>query len=102
MQQYIHNPVLYEKHKIELRIYFTIVSTNPVIVYYTKAPVLRMCADEYDPMSSEKYIHVCNMAISTQKSYDYIVDFDLYDLQNYLIKKGVITDENWADQVIYP
>jgi len=51
-----------------------------VIVYYTKAPVLRMCADEYDPMSSEKYIHVCNMAISTQKSYDYIVDFDLYDL----------------------
>lgn len=36
-QKYISNPFLYKGHKIEFRIYFSIVSTKPMVAYsYSK------------------------------------------------------------------
>jgi hypothetical protein len=51
VQRYIANPMLYKGHKIEVRIYFIIASTTPLIIYSQNLAHLRMCAEEFDKFS---------------------------------------------------
>ncbi|CAD8200294.1 unnamed protein product [Paramecium pentaurelia] len=62
-QQYIGNPLLFKGHKIEFRVYWIIVSTNPLIAYAYDKTLIRRCIYPYDKFSTLKGAHVCNTAI---------------------------------------
>lgn len=55
-QRYIPNPMLYKGHKIEVRIYFVIASTNPLIIYSQNLAHLRMCGVPFDLFSTQKEV----------------------------------------------
>ena len=55
-QTYVNNPMLYKGNKIEVRIYFFIASTNPLIIYSQNNAHLRMCAVPYDRFSNRKEV----------------------------------------------
>ena len=73
--------------KIEVRVYFFIASTNPLIIYAQNKELLRWCQDNFDVNNSEKFIHVCNVALagSTNKE-NSVIDFELEELQDYLLE----------------
>lgn len=48
--------MLYKGNKIEVRIYFFIASTNPLIIYSQNNAHLRMCAVPYDKFSNRKEV----------------------------------------------
>ena len=62
-QQYIGNPYLYNRHKIEFRVYWILASTNPVIAYAYDKTLIRRCIFPFDKFSTQKEAHVCNTAI---------------------------------------
>ena len=51
-QTYLPNPMLYKGHKIEVRIYFLLISTNPLIIYSQNLAHLRMCGVPFDLKST--------------------------------------------------
>ena len=49
IQEYIHNPLLLDGLKFDLRIYATLVSIDPVQVYVCKEGLARFCTAPYSP-----------------------------------------------------
>ena len=77
--------MLYKGHKIEVRIYFFIASTVPLIIYSQNAAHLRMCGDPYDPFKLTFASHVCNVAVAKTNAKNYVIDFSLDGLRDYLL-----------------
>lgn len=48
--------MLYKNHKIEVRIYFFIASTDPLILYSQNNAHLRMCGVPFDLKSTKKEV----------------------------------------------
>ncbi|CAD8046668.1 unnamed protein product [Paramecium primaurelia] len=117
-QQYIGNPMLYNNHKIEFRIYWVLASTYPIIAYAYDKTLIRRCIAPFDKFSLNKEAHVCNTAIvkSTLKQRgsdldmddenadesELFIDWKLDYLQNLLLKQGKIKDKNWLQNYLYP
>ncbi|CAD8140465.1 unnamed protein product [Paramecium octaurelia] len=117
-QQYIGNPMLYNKHKIEFRIYWVLASTNPIIAYAYDNTLIRRCIAPFDKFSLNKEAHVCNTAIvkSTLKQRgsdldmddenadesELFIDWKLDYLQELLLKQGKIKDKKWLQNYLYP
>ncbi|CAK61412.1 unnamed protein product (macronuclear) [Paramecium tetraurelia] len=68
-QQYIGNPFLFKGHKIEFRVYWIVVSTNPLIAYAYDKTLIRRCIYPFDKFSTLKGAHVCNTAIVKKTLY---------------------------------
>ncbi|KRX02924.1 hypothetical protein PPERSA_13178 [Pseudocohnilembus persalinus] len=102
-QRYIANPMLYEGRKIEVRIYFLIASTDPLIIYSQNNAHLRMCSEIFDKHSLQKEVHVCNVALASKSgNQNFVIDFSLEGLRDYLLEKNHISNKNWVEDVIYP
>jgi hypothetical protein len=93
VQRYISNPLLYNSHKLEFRIYFLISSTDPLIVYAQNKAHIKKCGLPYDKFDTRKDTHVCNTAIQKNKisnldgnedKNEYIIDWNLEYLEEYL------------------
>ncbi|CAD8156648.1 unnamed protein product [Paramecium pentaurelia] len=111
-QRYISNPFLYKGHKIEFRIYYTIISTKPVIAYSYSRALIKRCAKPFSVHSTEKGAHVCNTAIvknlvKTDKDdqeiedEEFFIDWYLEGLEDLLIKQGR-AKKGWLQSYLYP
>ncbi|CAK72571.1 unnamed protein product (macronuclear) [Paramecium tetraurelia] len=117
-QQYIGNPMLFNNHKIEFRIYWVLASTNPIIAYAYDKTLIRRCIAPFDKFSLNKEAHVCNTAIvkSTLKQRgadldlddenadesELFIDWKLDYLQDLLLQQGKIKDKKWLQNYLYP
>ncbi|CAD8138308.1 unnamed protein product [Paramecium pentaurelia] len=117
-QQYIGNPMLFNNHKIEFRIYWVLASTNPIIAYAYDKTLIRRCIAPFDKFSLNKEAHVCNTAIvkSTLKQRgsdldmddenadesELFIDWKLDYLQDLLFQQGKIKDKKWLQNYLYP
>lgn len=63
-----------------------------------------MCGEDFDLFSKKKEVHVCNVAVakSGEKDNNFVVDFSLDGLRDYLIEEGVISNPNWVEEEVYP
>jgi len=117
IQDFVHNPLLLKGHKFDFRMFMLIASTNPLIVYYHDG-FLRLSLQEYDSKSTDKSVHVTNTALSRSLfqmakengTYNGMGENDLKnlqlwmmdELQEYLLKEGIISDPNWLDNYLRP
>ncbi|KAL4448661.1 hypothetical protein ABPG74_012750 [Tetrahymena malaccensis] len=102
VQRYINNPILHDNKKLEVRIYFFIASTDPLIIYVQKLALLKKCANDYDKFDYDFSKHVCNTSISKQITDSFVVEFALEGLEKYLLENNKITNPNWLEEEIYP
>jgi len=72
-----------------------VASTDPLIIYTQKNALLRICSTEYDPLDSDPSKHICNVAITKSTSWDHIINFELEEMEAYLLDEGIITNKNW-------
>lgn len=61
-----------------------------------------MCGTEFDLFSKRKEVHVCNVAVAKSADNNFVVDFSLDGLRDYLIEEKVISNKNWIEEEIYP
>lgn len=47
-------------------------------------------------------MHVCNVAVARAGEPNFVVDFSLDGLRDYLIEEGVISNPNWVEEEVYP
>jgi len=117
MQYYIHNPLLINGHKADLRMFVIVASTNPLIAYYSDG-YLTISLAKFDANSSVKGAFVTNsdvakkLLLDSQKNgmYQGMTEKDLWEqtlwtyesFQRYLLEEGIITDPNWLDNYLRP
>ncbi|KAL4492542.1 hypothetical protein ABPG72_007655 [Tetrahymena utriculariae] len=101
-QKYISNPLKYEGYKLELRIYFLIASTNPLIIYVQKQNFLKKCQLPFDIQSTERASHICNISAPYGQSKSSGFDIFLEELTEYFLEKGIIKNPKWLEETIYP
>ena len=109
MQRYVPNLLLLDGHKFDLRVYLLVASTNPLIAYYHNG-FLKLSVHIFDAKSSNKDAHISNTHIANtafkearEHSWLNMNETELrafqtwtFDrLNNYLLDKGYIHDENW-------
>lgn len=64
-QQYIHNPLLIQKKKFDIRIWVLLTSIQPLEVYYFPQFYLRLCSQEYDRENlGNLFCHLTNFSIN--------------------------------------
>jgi len=66
VSRYIHNPLLINGHKFDLRIYVTVTSVNPLRVYVYKEGLARFASEQYSQSVSKenKFAHLTNYSIN--------------------------------------
>jgi len=117
VQHYIANPLLLHGHKFDFRMYMVIASTNPVIAYYHDG-FLRVSLHQYDVNSTDKGTLLTNTALS-YSAFDLakrngtfagmteteLKNFQIWSfarLQDHLLERGLITDQNWLNNYLRP
>jgi len=116
VQAFIHNPLLLNGRKSDVRLYMLVASTNPLIVYYHDG-YFRVSLTDYDMNTEDQSALITNTAFSSVlaeaektgsyqgKTYDEWKDEQtwLFDkFQNHIIEKGLTADENWMDNHFRP
>jgi hypothetical protein len=101
MQGFIANPLLIKKHKFDIRSYVTIVSGDPLIVYYHDGP-LRASLFEFDPESNDTTNLLSNNLLKgpenmTDEERQYYLNFNMSDLGQYLYDEGKIHNVSWLE-----
>jgi len=117
VQKFIHNPLLIEGHKFDFRSYMMVASTNPLILYYHDG-FLRVSLSKYDVYSNDKNVLLTNTALNSDifeqadqgvlyngMNATELKEFHLWtlpELEKYLLKKQLVTDQNWLENQLRP
>ena len=65
VQQYIHNPLLIDGYKWDLRIYVAITSINPLRIYIYEEGLVRFASEKYDTTDLKNvFSHLTNYSIN--------------------------------------
>ena len=65
VQQYIHNPLLIDGYKWDLRIYVAVTSINPLRIYVYEEGLARFASEKYDTSDLKNiYSHLTNYSIN--------------------------------------
>ena len=65
MQQYIHNPLLIDEYKWDLRIYVAVTSINPLRIYVYEEGLVRFASEKYDTKDLKNvFSHLTNYSIN--------------------------------------
>ena len=90
MQIYFQSPYLLHKHKSEVALYWTLVSIDPLVVYYFDELQIRRNAEPFDHGQFSPYKHVTN--IDAQKSHEHYAElkkslkWQMKDFKEYIEK----------------
>lgn len=66
VQKYIENPLIIESKKFDIRQWVVVTSWNPLTVWAYDDCYIRFAALDYDPSSTNRYIHLTNNAVFKQ------------------------------------
>jgi tubulin polyglutamylase TTLL5 len=69
IQKYVHNPLLLEGHKFDLRIYVLVTSFSPLEAFIYKRGYARLSSRPYNLIANEltdRFIHLTNAAVNRQ------------------------------------
>lgn len=90
IQEYIHNPLLIDGYKFDLRLYIFVNRIKPLEMYLYKDGLIRLCSEKYIEPNEEncnnQYVHITNTAVNIHKdkrNHDIIKllsNSDIYDL----------------------
>ena len=65
VQQYIHNPLLIDGYKWDLRIYVAVTSINPLRIYVYEEGLCRFASEKYDTSDLKNiFSHLTNYSIN--------------------------------------
>lgn len=115
-QKYIHDPLLFEGHKFDFRIYMMIASVKPLKIYYHDG-FLRLSLFKYFKNSTITASQITNTELSKQfiknleaenkthdgKTPDQLREFQmktLDELSDYLNEIGRIQNKNWSNDYL--
>lgn len=106
IQRYIRNPLLLDRRKSEIRIYWLVASSDPLLVLVYREGTVRLntmpfSLDDF----SNTLIHVTN--VFQQKAHpDYdpsaVLKWSFADWENYLIRDLKLAPENWVEGILKP
>ncbi|XP_053625430.1 tubulin glycylase 3A-like isoform X2 [Plodia interpunctella] len=107
IQKYIEEPLLIHDTKFDIRQYYLVTSTYPLIIWCYKECYLKFSSQKYSLKNYHESIHLTNNAV--QRKYKNCLGrhkdlpqqnmWDLDTYKEYLIKIG--QDQSW-DNIIYP
>eukprot|EP00759_Apiculatamorpha_spiralis_P019821 PhF_6_TR25524/c0_g1_i3/m.35711 len=103
VQKYLHNPLLLNGKKFDLRLYVVVTQFGPLEAFISTLGFARFAALPFtlDKASlSNKYIHLTNTAIAKEHHNTSIANgvhkWDLHSLQRHLLSQGVKWDDVWG------
>lgn len=64
VSRYVHNPLLINSHKFDLRIYVLVTSFEPLRVYIYKEGLTRFASEPYSSHKFHKFSHLTNYSIN--------------------------------------
>ena len=89
VQKYIHNPLLIDNLKFDLRLYVLIAKLDPLEAYICKEGLARFCTEKYEKPNiknlSKTYMHLTNYSLNK-----YSTEFDRSE-QDYLGSKRTVS-----------
>eukprot|EP00494_Astrolonche_serrata_P034459 UN34728 len=89
LQQYIHNPLLYDNRKFDIRTYVLILATKPKTTAYFHRGYVRLCGEKYDEKNiKNKQCHITNYHVSRE--------CDGYDLKTDTVD-GKSVRKSWEE-----
>ena len=72
VSRYVHNPLLINSHKFDLRVYVLVTSIEPLRIYVFKEGLARFATETYNTTDkNNKYCHLTNYSIN-KKSESYV------------------------------
>lgn len=99
IQKYIHNPLLADGHKFDLRAYLLIASTNPVIAYYHDG-FLRVSLYDYESKTPPTLDSTKQNGNESQpKNYE---EWSLERFNRYLLDSGKTANNQWLETYLRP
>jgi len=69
VSRYIHNPLLVNGYKFDLRIYVLLTSVNPLRIYIYDEGLVRFATETYfigQPFNTNKFIHLTNYSVNKE------------------------------------
>lgn len=106
LQRYITNPLLLQGRKSELRIYWVILSTNPVVAYLYRTGTVRLTTKDFVlGKFDDKAIHLTNTyQQKKQASYDpsQTLKWSFNDLDDYLFTAGKTNSRAFTSERLIP
>ena len=106
LQRYITNPLLLNGRKSELRIYWVILSTEPLVAYLYDTGTVRLTSKKFVLGNfDDKAIHLTNtFQQKQQESYDpsQTLKWSFNDLDNYLFTEGKTNSRAFTSEQLIP
>lgn len=101
--------------------YIYVASSQPLILYVYKRPLIKRCASIFNVKSQEISSHICNTAVvektmkdkednddntveqdDPQEKDEEFIDWDFEGLQDLLFSQGRIKTKTWLNKEFYP
>ncbi|PAA47748.1 hypothetical protein BOX15_Mlig005294g2 [Macrostomum lignano] len=119
LQRYIDPPLLVDKRKFDMRVYYLIVNTRrqssgvggrPETGYFAflHPGFVRLCSSPYDPSDLKNLaLHLTNQSVQARQSelFSELKEATTWypdELNAYLNRRGRLGEMNWARDVLYP
>ena len=107
VSRYVHNPLLINSHKFDLRVYVLVTSIEPLRIYVFKEGLARFATEAYNTTDkTNKYSHLTNYSINkkndkfvqnqTAEHDDFGYKWSLAALCKHLDNIGIDMDFLWS------
>lgn len=106
ISKYIHNPLLINRLKFDLRLYVVVTCFEPLRIYMYHEGLVRFASEPYDPAAKDKFVHLTNYSVN-KKNERFIQNTDwqqddvghkwsLKALLRHFEAAGIDTDLLWS------
>ncbi|XP_049856568.1 tubulin glycylase 3A-like [Schistocerca gregaria] len=106
VQKYIERPLLIYKTKFDIRQWFLVTSTHPLVVWMYKESYLRFCSQPFSLKNFHESVHLCNNAVQARykngKRDPALPDENMWDCYTFQAYLRTIGHADRWEKCIYP